>query len=616
MKELIYFWVEKYRAFSDPVTNETKFLFNDFGVSLSSKYRVTHTFKDDETLKFEINETEVKNLFFQSSEEDCYYPKCISDIKVIVGKNGAGKTSLLELLSYIVSGNKNNLFIEDLKYCLLWIDNDGIFRYETDTANSVTVSEILFKNKPIEINNPTTCGKDVVLYSAVFNDEWRYKYPDGKLSKLNDIRTQYLIQQDMEDYNNNPDMHGLRNQLACHSILEAIRQVNFVSDFIDKEDFLSSIFVLPDKVIFEFSEGSLRNQIHSFLENFAFVNDENVSTAAVLSGLKGAVDYAADLNERNSKQDAKLKEIEDKWISFFKKTNDLMLKIQFALTFANMFKYLSPFSEEWMNNFDELDENLDEVKCQNLLKKIWTYSRNIISQEDEYALYECLKDNCFDNRFEFNLRSENVKKLLNIIFNLKLHVPFMNMRWNRLLSSGESCYLRMFARLYDVILNNKKYYSVESLDALFVVDEVDLYLHPEWQRLWLTKFIKGCEFIQQNANISLNFHLILATHSPFMLTDFFSESVVRLSRECDLLTRVQNSESGTLAANILDILEGDFFLDSSIGEFIRQKIKTLVGEIDDANKNKMQLSKISLELIKNIGDPIIKTLLENRGGRG
>ena len=65
---------------------------------------------------------------------------------------------------------------------------------------------------------------------------------------------------------------------------------------------------------------------------------------------------------------------------------------------------------------------------------------------------------------------------------------------------------------------------------------------------------------------------------------------------------------------MFDFLEGDFFLDSSIGEHIRKKIKDIVDEIDRTNKAKLPLSDYSKMIINNIGDPIIKTLLVNRKG--
>lgn len=611
MNDLIYFWVDKYRPFQDPDTHATKYLFDDFGISLSSKYKVTHKRNGDGTLQFEVSETNIKSFFQATSEEECFYSKHISDIKVIAGKNGAGKSTLLELLSFVISGHESELDQSTpLEYCILWIDKDGSCQYDTNKEN--LNPKIFFNSSPIESIPPKKYKKEVILYSAVFNDEWQYSYPEGKRSNLQDIRTQYLIQQDIENFNNNPDMYGMNNRLACHSIMESIRQVNFVSAFIGKEDFLSSIFILPDKVYFMFSEGSLRNQIHSFLEKFNFVVDKHTDSAKQLSNFKDIINFTNNLNKKDDDQNIKRKEIENKWIQFFYKTQNLKLKIRFAVIFSNMYKYLNPLLNDW--NFEEIEENLDDVKCEKLLNKIQSQLKISNFGNIENELYECLKNNCKENYFEYSLPSDKANKLLETIFNLKLHIPFMQMGWNRRLSSGESCYLRMFSRLYDSILNEKRFRSINSLEALFVADEVDLYLHPDWQRCWLSKFIQGIKLIQDDIGVNLNLHLVLATHSPFMLTDFSSESIVKLSREEDLSTKVQCSKSRTLAANIFDFLEDDFFLDSSIGEHIRQKIKELVDEIDRTNKTKEPLSDYSKKIINNIGDPIIKTLLINRKG--
>lgn len=613
MKNLIYFWVDKYRSFKDPNTHATKYLFDDFGISLSSKYKVTHTLKRDGTLKFDVNETKIKRFFEADSDDERFYSERISDIKAIAGKNGAGKTTLLELLSFVISGNENWIVPDaSLKYCILWIDDDGSFENGTNEKNPAAISEINFNSLHLTQIDAVDYKKNVIYYSAVFNDEWRYSYPRGGCPKLQDIRTQYLIEQDIENFNNNPDMYGLKDRLTCHSIMESIRQVKFVSKFRDKEDFLSSIFVLPDKVYFSFSEGSLRNQIHSFLEKFSFDGKEYTDDVAQITDIKSALEHIEDVNENESNQDAMRKKVEDKWIKFFFKTNDLKIRIRFALVFAYMSKRPNLNSDSW--DFEEIEDNLDDEKCKKLLDDIQLQLSIHIPSDVEDNLFDCLVHNCEGNSFEFNLPSRNAEKLLEIIFELNLHVPFMEMKWDRLLSSGESCYLRLFSRLYDSILREKRYHQIRSLQAVFVIDEVDLYLHPEWQRCWLANFIQGIKLIQDVAAVNLNLHLVLATHSPFMLTDFSSESIARLSREEDFLTKAQNSESSTLAANIFDFLEGDFFLDSSIGEHVRKKIKDLVDEIDRTNKAKLPLSDYSKMIINNIGDPIIKTLLVNRKG--
>lgn len=63
MNELIYFWIDKYRQFQDPNTHTMKFLFNDFGINLSSKYKVIHEKMDDGSLQFTINESKIKKFF-------------------------------------------------------------------------------------------------------------------------------------------------------------------------------------------------------------------------------------------------------------------------------------------------------------------------------------------------------------------------------------------------------------------------------------------------------------------------------------------------------------------------------------------------------------------------
>lgn len=111
MRKYLYFWVNKYRRLDD--FDESKgYLFEDLGLNLSSEYNISHTYNDDKELsiKIEDNTEYIKD----------FYTSTICDIKTFVGNNGAGKTSLLRLISDIIS--KRDVHEYDLEYVLVYVD--------------------------------------------------------------------------------------------------------------------------------------------------------------------------------------------------------------------------------------------------------------------------------------------------------------------------------------------------------------------------------------------------------------------------------------------------------------------------------------------------------------
>ena len=96
------------------------------------------------------------------------------------------------------------------------------------------------------------------------------------------------------------------------------------------------------------------------------------------------------------------------------------------------------------------------------------------------------------------------------------------------------------------------------------------------------------------------FNIILATHSPFILSDMPRENILYLDNG-----KAQDRENfiRPLAANISDILYQSFFLRNGfIGEVARTKINEILKKIVSWN----QLSVEETDFIENIGDEYLK----------
>lgn len=139
-----------------------------------------------------------------------------------------------------------------------------------------------------------------------------------------------------------------------------------------------------------------------------------------------------------------------------------------------------------------------------------------------------------------------------------------------------------------------------------IFDEVELYFHPELQRSFMGLLLQAL----QNAHFKnlYGVNIILATHSPFLLSDIPHSNVLCLGED------TMNVE-GTLGANIIELLGNSFFLSSVIGNVASREIQKIVNlyqtakrkeNITNAFKNKKERFKY---VYKYVADPYLKDLV-------
>lgn len=250
---------------------------------------------------------------------------------------------------------------------------------------------------------------------------------------------------------------------------------------------------------------------------------------------------------------------------------------------------------------EKLDIHISEKKDE--IKKIKDYIMFIIDMIDE-----TYKEH---NAFKISLSKNgklNYKKLDKIIdssklFEINLFNDIFTIEYDINKSTGEQAILTTFSRIYNIIIKDKLKYE----KIILLLDEPDIYMHPEWQRKFLSMFI---EFIQTTFE-GKKFQIILTSHSPFVASDLPRENIIFLDKDDNGKCKVVNSseKKKTFGANIHTLLSDGFFMESSLGEFARSKIswvmETLNKDIADIRKDEKKIK----EIIEMIGEPIIKTKL-------
>lgn len=102
-----------------------------------------------------------------------------------------------------------------------------------------------------------------------------------------------------------------------------------------------------------------------------------------------------------------------------------------------------------------------------------------------------------------------------------------------------------------------------------MLDEVELYFHPDLQRRLISLLLDSIKGLQSSSICGIN--ITLVTHSPFVLSDIPSSNILCLSRD-----QHKSAFDKTFAANIHDLFNNTFILPYTIGEYAQRKIGELL----------------------------------------
>ena len=183
------------------------------------------------------------------------------------------------------------------------------------------------------------------------------------------------------------------------------------------------------------------------------------------------------------------------------------------------------------------------------------------------------------------------------------------------MSSGERQFLYYMSTLMyhlknlDSVVNGDK--SVHYRIVNIILEEVELYFHPEYQCQFVQKLINYLEF-GKFSNIDY-FNIIIATHSPFILSDIPKENIMYLREGKQVNDEV---EILTFGSNVHDLLKNSFFLNKSfMGDFAKNKITDIIEFLNKKIKNNSHEaddmdSEYIYSLIKLIGEPILQRSLK------
>lgn len=155
------------------------------------------------------------------------------------------------------------------------------------------------------------------------------------------------------------------------------------------------------------------------------------------------------------------------------------------------------------------------------------------------------------------------------------------------LSSGELALINLFGRLNSIKNEVRK-------NMVLLLDEVDLGLHPEWQRKWVKNILPIIGKIMKSQNGSVR--VVVTTHSPIILSDFMKKDIIYLPIDDS------TEKSRTFGQNIYTLFKDSFFLEAPKGAFSEQVIEDLLNIFrSSSNEKTIQESGAYKGFIKKYG---------------
>ena len=511
----------------------------------------------------------------------------INALSCIVGKNGAGKTTFLELLItnllwglepnklseanltlffYTKEKNKYDFYLQsDRDYGEQW--QIVLQDKKTNEKNSQTINREASYSKDISSNKWKSITKTPIEFNMIFHNlspfDNIYTLLKKKLSESESQRKYYL---------NRFRYIGVNNIEKNRPKYEYFSTVNLITLFFDerfkrvlselKYSFTSIEIEINKELFHNYSSETIDDETKTFL---TFINryiEKKLSELFFISEFYINNDFDIDMFKK----------------LFFLSSLDSNKNINNFITVFFTKVGMDENSFESLKKIDINDElfNLESNYYMENKINFLTFIKNITIEDligiSNLGKKDFLEKN-HENKDEIVKILKNIKRFTNynyFSFELNILKPQNVKPVNYFqLSSGEKSYLTLFSNVVSMInellaiQSTLEEYNNKKRTFLIIFDEVELHLHPEWQRKFIY-FIN--DFFKTKLNF-VKFQFLIATHSPFIVSDLDNSQIIYLGNEENKLK--------TFGGNIFDIFKRDFYVENSIGAFSENIIREL-----------------------------------------
>ena len=171
------------------------------------------------------------------------------------------------------------------------------------------------------------------------------------------------------------------------------------------------------------------------------------------------------------------------------------------------------------------------------------------------------------------------------------------------MSTGEGNLIEIFSQLYSYL----RMYEKNDEDIILLVDEIETGMHLEWSRSLIKILINNFSEILEDEGKGRKIQLIFTTHSPYMLSDIKPGNVIMIENNQETGYSEGIILQNTFAKNIQEIMKENL-IDNIYGDFALAKIDSMIEilngeEVQEGNGEEL------LKEIHLISEPILRTKL-------
>ena len=555
----IYMWVKSYKGLEN------------FGITFDNNYEITF---EDGILTINKAKTDNNIENFYSIDKTIGN---IDSVNLLIGKNGSGKTSVLQLLTLIPKSFKKTILYEDIYLSENYVDASKLDHFivykdfENEKEEKFVIEKCSNEKKTGEDKSDNIGTVRFNLYDDGNNNSFFYE--NSAYGKLN-LGIKYGSKKKIYNYLNNQNKLSKKN-------FENAKMTIVIKDMYSNSEYLNIITESNEEnfynlKLYEINEEEdikdiiLKNYCNElFLRKLLYGSKSSKITKDFIEEKKGnlkdknLIESYLELSKNSVRKNFRKKFYED-IITISKNISNLVKKNKIIKISNTENDELAKFYINKYKNDKDIEVFLEH------------YDKFRLSNPDEYE------------RLKGDYKEDDIAKIIPIS--------------EEGLSEGEKSKLQYFSSIYGILNNefrNKKYITL-------LFDEVEAFLHPEWCRRFLYELVEELGKYEDK-----KFKLIFATHSPFLIVDVLAKDCIYLSKNKKGKIKAEIKEDmKTFGANIIDLFKNTMFLESTFGKFATDKIKGVVDKIEKAEKYSDIKHEVDF-IINEIGEKLISNKLKS-----
>ncbi|WP_457744024.1 AAA family ATPase [Sulfurimonas sp.] len=594
--ELVYLWVEDYKNIHQQ------------GFNFSPRFKCEY---DEESNELTVEENKAYVSIFPDNV----------NVTAIVGENGSGKSSLLEILMLLFFESKN-FDIEKRIWLIFYNKTNNILDIKYFQNNNIVFDNIKISNRKTAKNSINESDDKKYFHSRSFQNNANFYniYYNTSLDLIssefleycsNNIRTNSASMYDLDFKPQNRlnlfafpskknkiiDIRKNENTiiLNMYKSMKVLEQKN-----VDLKKLLigldsEKINFIPKKINFSFLLEDAEYQIkREDFKDIVFEKYNDLKIDSLYAYLISSILSISQVNYQNQELTTYFFEDEDIQVYLQNKFNFIKNEIpenDIVDPIFKLVKYILDNLEEFKNILESKESSLSElISNQGKSLNIAVYDIACLIDvlngiEDKNILNKPLLNN-----------KEYILKLLPVLPSFigldaidKHNVHFSDF------SSGEKNLINIiYSSIYYTLLfsNNNNYIN-------FFIDEMEIGLNPKWQKDIFNIMLKLF------TNLHININIFITSHSPFILSDLPKENVIFLEKGKQVDVDIE-----TFGANIHTLLSHGFFMkDGLMGEFAKEQINDAIIKLNQTKLSEDDI-KFCENIIKITGEPIIKRQMQ------